>query len=196
MNFLLKLSSRIDALTEVLGKAATWGVLVVVLISAGNALMRYTFNYSSNAYLEIQWYLFGLIFLACAGYTLKHNEHVRIDIISGRFSKRTQTWIDIVGILLFLMPMAFLVMLLSWPVFMHALSSSEMSNSEGGLIIWPARLMIPVGFLLLILQAISELIKRIGFLQGRCPDPTDKTHKKTLEDELAEIIRAQKEAAQ
>ena len=134
MNALLKLSRQIDALTERIGKAARWLVLVVVLISAANATMRYAFNYSSNAFLEIQWYLFGLIFLSCAGYTLLRNEHVRIDLISGRFSKRGQTWIDIFGILFFLMPMAIVIMVLSWPVFIHAIQSSEMSNSAGGAI--------------------------------------------------------------
>ncbi len=190
MNALLKLSRQIDALTERIGKAARWLVLVVVLISAANATMRYAFNYSSNAFLEIQWYLFGLIFLSCAGYTLLRNEHVRIDLISGRFSKRGQTWIDIFGILFFLMPMAIVIMVLSWPVFIHAIQSSEMSNSAGGLIVWPARLMIPAGFFLLIVQGISELIKRIGFLQGLCPDPTAKRNALTPEEELALAIKA------
>lgn len=192
MNALLKLSRRIDALTERVGQAALWLVLVVVLVSAVNAVMRYTINYSSNAFLEIQWYLFGMIFLSCGGYTFLRNEHVRIDLISGRFSKRGQTWIDIFGILFFLMPMAVAIMLLSWPVFIHAIESSEMSNSAGGLIVWPARLMIPAGFLLLIVQAISELIKRIGFLQGLCPDPTEKLKALSDEEELAQAIKAQK----
>ncbi len=196
MNALLKLSRQIDALTERIGKAALWLVLIVVLISAGNAVMRYTINYSSNAFLEIQWNLFGMIFLSCAGYTLMRNEHVRIDLISGRLSKRGQTWIDIFGLLFFLMPMAIAVMVLSWPVFVHALQSNEMSNSAGGLIVWPARLMIPAGFFLLILQAISELIKRIGFLKGLCPDPTDKRNALTPEEELALVIKKQKEGAQ
>jgi TRAP-type mannitol/chloroaromatic compound transport system permease small subunit len=189
---LLKLSHHIDALTERIGKAALWLVLVVVLISAGNAVMRYTINYSSNAFLEIQWYLFGLIFLSCAGYTLLHNAHVRIDLVSGQLSRRGQTWIDIFGILFFLMPMAVAILVLSWPVFIHALESSEMSNSAGGLIVWPARLMIPAGFFLLILQAISELIKRVGFLMGLCPDPTAKPNAPTPEEELAQAIKAQK----
>ena len=192
MNALLKLSRLIDGMTERVGKAATWLVLLVVLISAGNALMRYTINYSSNSLLEIQWYLFGMIFLCCAGFTLLRNEHVRIDLISAKFSKRGQTWIDIFGIIFFLMPMAFAIMILSWPVFIHALQSSEMSNSSGGLIVWPARLMIPAGFLLLILQGCSELIKRIGFLQGLCPDPTEKLKKLTAEEELALAIKAHK----
>jgi len=190
VNALLKLSRQIDVLTERIGKAARWLVLVVVLISAANAAMRYVFNYSSNAFLEIQWYLFGLIFLSCAGYTLLRNEHVRIDLISGKFSKRGQTWIDIFGILFFLMPMAIVIMVLSWPVFIHAIQSSEMSNSAGGLIVWPARLMIPAGFFLLIAQGISELIKRIGFLKGLCPDPTAKRNALTPEEELALTIKA------
>ena len=192
MNALLKLSRLIDGMTERVGKAATWLVLLVVLISAGNALMRYTINYSSNSLLEIQWYLFGMIFLCCAGYTLLRNEHVRIDLVSAKFSKRGQTWIDIFGIIFFLMPMAFAIMILSWPVFINALQSSEMSNSSGGLIVWPARLMIPAGFLLLILQGCSELIKRIGFLQGLCPDPTEKIKKLSAEEELALAIKAHK----
>ena len=192
MNALLKLSRLIDGMTERVGKAATWLVLLVVLISAGNALMRYTINYPSNWLLEIQWYLFGMIFLCCAGYTLLRNEHVRIDLVSAKFSKRGQTWIDIFGIIFFLMPMAFAIMILSWPVFINALQSSEMSNSSGGLIVWPARLMIPAGFLLLILQGCSELIKRIGFLQGLCPDPTEKIKKLSAEEELALAIKAHK----
>lgn len=192
MNALLKLSRQIDALTQRIGKSAIWLVLIVVLVSAGNAVMRYTINYSSNALLEIQWYLFGLIFFSCSGYTLLRDEHVRIDLISGRFSRRKQAWIDIFGILFFLMPMAVAIMVLSWPVFIHALESSEMSNSAGGLIVWPARLMVPVGFALLILQAVSELIKRIGFLKGLCPDPTEKRTALTPVEELANAIKAQK----
>ena len=192
MNALLKLSRRIDALTERVGQAALWLVLVVVLVSALNAVMRYTIDYSSNAFLEIQWYLFGLIFLSCGGYTFLRNEHVRIDLVSGHFSKRGQTWIDIFGIIFFLLPMAFAIMILSWPVFINAFASNEMSNSAGGLIVWPARLMIPVGFFLLIVQAISELIKRVGFLQGLCPDPTAKREALSDEEELALAIKAQK----
>ena len=192
MNALLTLSRRIDALTERVGKAAIWLVLIVVLISSGNAIMRYTVGYSSNAFLEIQWYLFGLIFLSCGGYTFMRNEHVRIDLISGRFSKRGQTWIDLFGIVFFLLPMAVTIMVLSWPVFVHAIESSEMSNSAGGLIVWPARLMLPAGFFLLILQALSELIKRIGFLRGACPDPTSKRNALTSEEELALAIKSKK----
>ena len=192
MNALLKFSRLIDALTERIGKAVLWLVLIVVLVSAANAIMRYTIHYSSNAFLEIQWYLFGVIFLFSSGYTLLRNEHVRIDLVSSRFSKRGQVWIDIFGILFFLMPMALVIMLLSWPVFMHAFESQEMSNSAGGLIVWPARLMIPVGFFLLILQAISELIKRVGFLMGLCANPMERINVPSAEEELAAAIKAQK----
>jgi len=192
VNALLKLARQIDSFTERVGKAAYWLVLIVVLISAGNAVMRYTLNYSSNAFLEIQWNIFGLIFLSCSGYTLLRNEHVRIDLVSGRFSRRGQAWIDIFGILFFLMPMAIGIMVLSWPVFMQAWHSNEMSNSAGGLIVWPARFMVPAGFFLLIVQAISELIKRVGFLKGLCPDPTGKREALFPVEELALAIKAQK----
>ncbi|MBI4741546.1 MAG: TRAP transporter small permease subunit [Betaproteobacteria bacterium] len=192
MNALLKLSKIIDALTERVGKSIIWLVLVVTLISSGNAIMRYTLNYSSNAFLEIQWYLFAMIFLFGAGYTLMKNEHVRIDLISGRLSKRWQTWIDIFGIVFFLMPMAVAMMVMSWPIFLLALHNNEQSSNAGGLTIWPVRLMVPIGFFLLVLQGVSELVKRIGFLRGRCPDPTEKLHALTPEEELALAIKAQK----
>ena len=192
MNALLKLSQLIDSITEFVGRSIIWVVLVVTLISCGNAIMRYTINYSSNAFLEIQWYLFAVIFLFGAGYTLKRNEHVRIDLIAGKFSKRGQAMIDIFGIIFFLMPMAIAIMWMSWPIFLLALKTNEMSSNAGGLILWPARLMVPLGFFLLVMQGISELIKKIGFLQGLCPDPTDKPHTLTPEEELALAIKAQK----
>lgn len=175
-----------------IGRSIIWVILVMTLISAGNAMMRYTINYSSNAFLEIQWYLFSLVFLMGAGYTLMKNEHVRIDVISGKFSRRGQTWIDIFGIVFFLMPMAIAIMWMSWPIFVLALEGHEVSSNAGGLVVWPVRLMVPVGFFLLIMQGISELIKRIGFLRGLCPDPTEKLHEPTPEEELALAIKAQK----
>jgi TRAP-type mannitol/chloroaromatic compound transport system permease small subunit len=188
---LLALSRAIDALNERVGQAVYWLVLVTVLISAGNATVRKLFNYSSNSLLEIQWYLFSVIFLFCAGYTLKHNEHVRIDIITARFSAKVRAAIDIFGTLVFLLPMAGLIMWLSWPLFVEAYTRHEVSTNAGGLIIWPARLMVPVGFFLLVLQGISELIKRIAFLLGLIPDPAEKIIAKTPEEELAEeILRA------
>ena len=196
MKLLLTLSRWIDNATERIGRTIYWLVLAAVLISAANATVRKIFNYSSNSFLEIQWYLFSLIFLFCAGYTLKHNEHVRIDIITGRLSARGRAMIDIFGTLVFLLPMAFLIMVLSWPVFVDAWTRNEVSTNAGGLIIWPARLMVPVGFFLLIVQALSELIKRIAFLQGLVPDPSEKIVTKTAEEELAEeILRARGERA-
>jgi len=185
---LLSLSRLIDRLNERIGQAFYWLVLVTVLISAANAIVRKVFNYSSNGLLEIQWYFFSAIFLFLAGYTLLRNEHVRIDVISSRLSKRAQTWIDILGTLFFLLPMAILLMWLSWPVFVDAYQRNEVSTNAGGLIIWPARLLVPVGFLLLILQGVSELIKRIAFLNGLIPDPSEKHVAKTAEEELAEEI--------
>ena len=196
MKLLLTLSRWIDNATERIGRTIYWLVLAAVLISAANATVRKIFNYSSNSFLEIQWYLFSLIFLFCAGYTLKHNEHVRIDIITGRLSARGRAMIDIFGTLVFLLPMAFLIMVLSWPVFVDAWTRNEVSTNAGGLIIWPARLMVPVGFFLLIVQALSELIKRIAFLKGLVPDPSEKIVTKTAEEELAEeILRARGERA-
>ena len=188
MNALLALSRLIDAISERIGRTIFWLVLAAVLISAANATVRKLFNYSSNAFLEIQWYLFSMIFLFCAGYTLKNNEHVRIDIVTGRLSARVRAWIDIFGTLFFLLPMAVLIMWLSWPVFVDAFERHEVSTNAGGLIVWPARLMVPVGFFLLIIQGISELIKRIAFLRGMIPDPGEKVVEKTAEEELAEAI--------
>ena len=192
MNALLALSRAIDAVTERVGRIVYWLVLVVVLISAANATVRKLFDYSSNAYLEIQWYLFSVIFLFGAGYTLLRNEHVRIDIISGRLSARAQNWIDVVGIVLFLWPMSFVIMWMSWPLFVDSLTRHEVSSNAGGLLIWPARLMMPIGFALLIMQSVSELIKRIAFLRGRIPDPLQKHGGKSAEEELAEEIARQR----
>ena len=192
MQALLKLSRAIDALSEGVGKATIWLVLVVTLISAANAFVRYTFNYSSNGLLEIQWYLFSAIFLLCAGYTLMRNEHVRIDVISGRFSPRTHAWIDIIGTLFFLAPMAVAVLYLSWPIFINAYLNNEYSSNAGGLIVWPVRALVPIGFSLLILQGVSELIKRFAFLKGLISDPNAKLKAPSAEEELARAIKQQR----
>jgi TRAP-type mannitol/chloroaromatic compound transport system permease small subunit len=192
VNLLLALSRAIDAFTERVGRLVYWLVLVVVLISAANATVRKAFDYSSNAYLEIQWYLFSVIFLFGAGYTLMRNEHVRIDIIAGRLSPRAQNWIDVMGIVLFLFPMSLIIMWLSWPLFVDSWVRGEVSTNAGGLIIWPARLMVPIGFALLIVQSVSELIKRIAFLAGRIPNPLEKHQGKSAEEELAEEIARQR----
>jgi TRAP-type mannitol/chloroaromatic compound transport system permease small subunit len=167
MPALLRLSRWIDALTERVGRAASWLILLAVLISAGNALARYAFNASSNAWLEVQWYLFAAVFLLCAGYALKHNQHVRIDVVAGRLSPRAQAWLEVLGTLLFLLPMALLILGLSWPVFVDSWRSGEVSSNANGLVLWPARLLVPAGFALLVLQGLSELIKRVAFLRGR-----------------------------
>ena len=189
MAILLRFSRWIDAMNERIGRWVYWLVLAMVLISAGNALVRKIFNYSSNAFLEAQWYLFSAVFLLCAGYTLLRNEHVRIDVIAGRFSHKAQAWIDIIGTVLFLMPMAIVIMGLSWPVFMLKLTSGEISGSAGGLILWPAWLLLPVGFALLVLQGLSELVKRIAFVTGKGPDPIKRHEPGAAELELAEEIR-------
>jgi TRAP-type mannitol/chloroaromatic compound transport system permease small subunit len=188
MGALLQLSRLIDALTERVGRAARWLILLTVLISAGNAFARYAFNLSSNAWLEIQWYLFAAVFLLCAGYALKHNQHVRVDVISSRLSSRAQAWIEILGTLLFLLPVATLVLWLSWPVFVDSWRSGEVSANANGLPLWPARLLLPAGFALLVLQGLAELIKRVAFLRGLIPDPAERSTVGVLERELVEAI--------
>jgi TRAP-type mannitol/chloroaromatic compound transport system permease small subunit len=192
MKPLLAFSRAVDWLNEHVGKLTYWLILAAVLISTGNAVVRYSFNMSSNAWLEIQWYLFSFVFLFCAGYTLLHNQHVRIDIVTGGLSPRAKAWIDILGTVFFLLPMAITIMWLSWPVFTDAYRSHEISTNAGGLLIWPGRLMVPAGFLLLVLQGLSELIKRVAFLQGLIPDPADKDEGPTDEELLAEELRKQR----
>ena len=164
---LLGIARAIDAVNERIGRAVLWLVLAVTLISAANALMRYGFGMSSNAWLEIQWYLFGAIFLLAAGYTLKHNGHVRVDVLYGRWPPRARAWIDLLGTALFLLPLCVLMVWLSWHGFIESFQRGELSSDAGGLIRWPVRLLIPLGFALLGLQGVSELIKRVAFLRGQ-----------------------------
>lgn len=191
---LLRISALIDGLNEQVGKAVYWLVLVAVIVSAGNAIIRKVFNMSSNAFLEAQWYLFAAVFLLCSGFTLLRNEHVRIDVITGRLSPRAQAWIDVFGTIFFLLPMAILFIYLSWPVFIRTYVHNEISTNAGGLWIWPARLLVPIGFTLLSLQGLSELIKRIAFLAGKGPDPIKRHDAHAAELELAEEIRKLAEA--
>jgi TRAP-type mannitol/chloroaromatic compound transport system permease small subunit len=186
---LLRISALIDALNERVGKAVYWLVLVAVLLSAGNAIIRKVFNMSSNAFLEAQWYLFAAVFLLCSGFTLLRNEHVRIDVLAGRLSPKGQAWIDVFGTVFFLLPMATLFIYLSWPIFIRTYTHGEISTNAGGLMIWPARLLVPIGFTLLTAQGISELIKRIAFLSGKGPDPITRHDAHAAEKELAEEIR-------
>ena len=192
MNALLALARVIDALNERIGRAVTWLVLVAVVISAANAIVRKAFDMSSNAFLEIQWYLFSAVFLLCSAWTLLRNEHIRIDVFAGRFTRRTQTWIDVFGTVFFLFPMTLLILYESVPWAWRAMQSGEISGSAGGLILWPAKILVPVGFALLLLQGVSELIKRIAFLRGLAPDPTERYHEKSSEELLAEEILRQR----
>lgn len=181
MKPLIALSRAIDAVNERVGHLMYWCVLVMVLVSAANATSRYALNRASNAWLELQWYLFAAVFLLCAGYTLLHNEHIRIDVIAGRLSRRAQIWIDIFGTLVFMLPMTAFITWLSWPMFINAWNSGEVSVNAGGLIRWPVRLFVPLGFLLLTAQGISELIKRVAYLKGLIPDPVEHHEDPALE---------------
>ena len=192
MHFLLRLSKAVDWLNDRVGMVTYWAILLSVLVSAGNATARYSLNIGSNAWLELQWYMFAAVFLLCAGYTLRHDEHIRIDVVSSHLSRRTQIWIDIFGTLFFMLPMTIFIMWLSWPVFLDAYRSNEVSTNAGGLLVWPARLMVPVGFLLLVLQGLSELVKRIAFLLGLIPDPNEKDEGPTDEELLAEQLRKER----
>ncbi len=167
-------------------------MLAAVLICSGNALVRYALNLSSNAWLEIQWYLFSAMFLLAAAATLRHNEHVRIDVIAGRFSKRTQVWIDVFGFLLFLLPITLVILYYSIPFAWLAYTQGHMSPNAGGLIQWPAKVLIPIGFLLLALQGVSELIKRIAYLLGKLDASAFDKHAPTPEEEIAAIKAANK----
>jgi TRAP-type mannitol/chloroaromatic compound transport system permease small subunit len=169
MRFLLACSRVIDALNAHVGRGVAWLVLAAVLVSAGNAASRYALNLSSNAWLELQWYLFSAIFLLGAGYALLRDAHVRIDVVAGRLSPGARAWLDIFGIIFFLMPMTLVILYLSWPMFVQSYVTGEVSSDAGGLIRWPVKLLIPLGFALLVLQALSELVKRIAFLRATEP---------------------------
>lgn len=190
MNGLLKLSDGMDAISHRIGQLIRWLVLASVLISAANAIIRKAFNISSNGFLEIQWYLFAGVFLLGAGFAFMNNVHVRIDFISSKLSKRTNTLIDAVGIVVFLIPLCLIMISLSWPFFVNAFQSGEMSQNAGGLIRWPAYLLMPVGFGLLLAQALSELIKRIAFLRGLRSEPMSIEGGMSDEEKLAEELAA------
>jgi TRAP-type mannitol/chloroaromatic compound transport system permease small subunit len=172
MAALLGISRLIDRITEIIGKSVSWLILVAVLVSAGNAIIRKMFNMSSNAWLEAQWYLFGAAFMFAAAYTLSQNEHIRIDVVYGRFSRRVQHWIDLFGHVFFLMPFVILMLYYFIPYVRMSYVSGEVSSSAGGLIIWPAKAILLVGFILLGLQGVSEIIKKIAIMTGNMDDPT------------------------
>jgi TRAP-type mannitol/chloroaromatic compound transport system permease small subunit len=188
MQLLLSLSRAVDWLSTQIGKYLIWLIMAATVVSGVNAVMRKLFDLSSNAFLEVQWYLFATSFLLVAGYTLLCNEHVKIDVIYSRWTRRQQIGIDIFGLLFFLTPMCVAVIAYSVPFFLRGYVSGETSSNAGGLIRWPVFLMLPLGFTLLLLQGWSELIKRIAFLKGLAPDPAIK-NSKTAEEELAEEIR-------
>lgn len=171
MGGLLALSRGIDRVTTVIGRSVAWLILLAIVVSAVNAIVRKVFSMSSNAWLELQWYLYGGAFMLAAAYTLLENEHIRIDIIYGRWSRRAQHWIDLVGTLLFLLPFTGIMLWLTWPAFTRSWFNGEISMNAGGLALWPARGILVLGFGLLFAQGISELIKKIAIMRGRIPDP-------------------------
>lgn len=194
MGFLLSLSRLIDAVNLRIGRWVSWAVLIVCLVSTANALGRKFLHGGSNAWLELQWYLFGALFLLASGYTLQKNGHVRVDVLSSKLSKRKQIGIEIFGTLFFLMPAALLIMVLAWPMFWESWVTQEASPNAGGLIRWPAKLLVPVGFTLLIAAGLSHLVKCVGFLMGRCPDPTARESAKSEEEKLAKELKARLES--
>jgi TRAP-type mannitol/chloroaromatic compound transport system permease small subunit len=190
---LLQLSRLIDRINELLGRAMSWFVLAAVIISAGNAIVRKLFNIGSNAWLEVQWYLFAAVFMLGVGYVMLKNAHVRIDFISSRLSKRTNAAIDAVGIVVFTIPLSIIMVKLGWPLAEQAWSTGEMSQNAGGLIRWPVLMLVPVGFAILLAQASSELIKRVAFLTGHRSEPFSVEHEKSAEELLAEELAAEAE---
>lgn len=194
MTPLLSLSRLIDGMSNLIGRAMMWFLLATTLISASNAIIRKVFNISSNAFLEIQWYLFAAVFMLGSGYAFLKNAHVRIDFISSKFSARGRNIVDVIGIIVFVFPLCYLMVKLSWPVFENAWVSGEMSSNAGGLVRWPVYGVIPLGFVILAMQAVSELIKRVAFLTGNGPDvlahdgPTD-------EEKLAQALLAEQAQA-
>lgn len=195
MQALLKLSRAIDWLNAQVGKYVIWLIFAATLISAGNAVVRKLFSVSSNGLLEVQWYLFAWSFMAAAGYTLLHREHVRIDVLNSRLSRRTQVWIDVIGFVFFLAPLCLTVLYLSWPVVLEKIQSGEMSGNPGGLIRWPVWVAIPVSFVLLMLQGCSELIKRVAFLAGQGPDPMNRLQDEPGEAALLDALKPPPDAA-
>ncbi|MBX9960967.1 MAG: TRAP transporter small permease subunit [Burkholderiaceae bacterium] len=190
MQRLIQLSRLIDGLSTRIGRLTMWLILATTLISAGNAIVRKAFSTSSNALLEIQWYLFAAVFMLGAGYGFLKNSHVRIDFVSARLSARTRNWIDVGGIVLVLIPFCLICIALSWPMFVQAWDSGEMSGNAGGLIRWPVYALMPLGFGLLLLQALSELLKRVLFLRGLGPDSLADAEHKTDEQKHLEELEA------
>jgi TRAP-type mannitol/chloroaromatic compound transport system permease small subunit len=188
---LLKLSGAIDKFNELVGKLVMWLVLGAVIISAANATLRKAFDIGSNAWLEIQWYLFAAVFMLGVGYVMLKNAHVRIDFISSKLSKRTNAIIDAIGIVIFTIPLSLILIDLGWPVFQRTFDTGEMSQNAGGLIRWPVWFLLPAGFAILLAQAVSELIKRIAFITGHRSEPFSVEDGRTEEERLAEELAAE-----
>jgi TRAP-type mannitol/chloroaromatic compound transport system permease small subunit len=206
MQGLLGLSRRIDAFTKAVGQYVAWAIFAAVVISAGNAIMRKAINWSSNSFLEMQWVLFGAVFLLCAAWTLQSNEHIRIDVVSSMLGRRTRNIIDVIGHSLFLMPMCLVMMFYSWPFAFRSLLQNEQSTNAGGLPLYPAKFLVPIGFTILFIQAVSELIKRIAIMRGELADVSGGGHhelaeaeaqrlRETLAEEAAERERIELERA-
>ncbi|MBP8931298.1 MAG: TRAP transporter small permease subunit [Paracoccus sp.] len=190
MDALLGLSRGIDRVNTFIGRNVSWLILVAVLVSAANAIIRKVFNTSSNSWLELQWYLYGAAFLGAAAYTLKENEHIRIDIIYGMWSRRTQHWIDLIGHLFFLMPFVTLMIYFLYPWVMRSYRIGEVSTNSGGLILWPAKAMLLIAFVMLFWQGISEIIKKIAIMRGVIEDPNPfVSHHEAAELEGAAMVR-------
>lgn len=197
MGGLLALSRGIDRVTTVIGRSVAWLILLAILVSAVNAIIRKVFSISSNAWLELQWYLFGGAFMLASAYTLLVNEHIRIDVIYGRWSRKAQHWIDLIGTVLFLLPFTTLMIWLLFPSFLISWRTNEISMNAGGLLIWPAKAILVAGFALLFIQGISELIKKIAVMRGIIPDPFPPTsnHEAGLKEAGIMTVGLEKERA-
>lgn len=191
MTGLLALSSTIDRINTTIGRLVSWLILLAILVSATNAIVRKVFSVSSNAWLELQWYLFGAAFMLAAAYTLLENEHVRIDILYGTWSRRVQHWIDLLGTLFFLMPFTMLMIWLVWPSLQGSWRTGEISSNAGGLIVWPAKAALLAGFILLFFQGISEIIKKIAVMRGLIPDTNAHVSTEELAQREAELMASQ-----
>ena len=195
MNALLTFSRGMDWFTERLGRSLYWLLLLAVVVSVVNAIGRYGFSMTSNAWLEMQWYLFATIFMLGAGYVFLHDQHVRIDVLSQKLPRKVQVWIDVVGITVFLIPLCLFIIWSSWPPVARAIETWEVSVAPGGLLRWPLYILVPIGFMLLALQSLSELFKRVAFLAGKAPDPHAKSELSGEEQLLEELRREQEQAA-
>lgn len=191
----LALCRAIDRISDGIGRTVYWLLLAAVLVSTINALVRYVFDASSNAWLELQWYLFAAVFMLGAGYVFLHDQHVRIDAVSARFPRRVQVWIDVVGIVVVLLPLCGFVVWTSWPSVIDAWASQEVSASPGGLVRWPLYALVPAGFALLALQGLSELLKRLAFLYAAAPDPHARPEETDDERLLQDMLREAQGAA-